>query len=225
MTSTSDLIRVLAAHAEPVRQFRPLRYAIFWIALAMAILALVLALHGVRSDLQERLGEPVFVLGLTGTFLTGTIAAVAAFELSIPDRSTIWAWAPIPAVILWQSAVAYRCLSGWVSLETSAMHVGAVSALVLIVPSLALPMLIMLRHAAFMCRTSIAWTSALAVAGLSAAVLSVLHDADASIILLLWNVAAPLMIVLVGHACGERMFMWGLESVQGAKPYSTASRR
>ena len=220
MTNTSDLIRVLAAHAAPVRPFQPLWRAVLWIALAVAILALVLVLHGVRTDLQERLGDPVFVLGLTGTLLTGAIAAVAAFELSLPDRPTIWAWAPVPAVVLWQSAIAYRCLSGWVSLEPSAMRAGAVAALVLIVPSLAFPMLVMLRHAAFHCRTSIAVTSALAVAGLSAAVLSLLHNVEASLILLLWNVAAPLTIVLVGRICGERMFMWGLQSIQGAKPDS-----
>lgn len=105
------------------------------------------------------------------------------------------------------------------------MRAGAVAALVLIVPSLAFPMFVMLRHAAFHCRTSIVVTSALAVAGLSAAVLSLLHDVEASLILLLWNVAAPLMIVLVGHACGERMFMWGLQSIQGAKPWSGGSHR
>ena len=53
---TSDLIDALVDWATPVRRLRPpLVRAGIWLALAAAMLALLCAAHGVRSDLAARL--------------------------------------------------------------------------------------------------------------------------------------------------------------------------
>src|SRR5439155_621408 len=94
MITTPDLIEALAANVAPVRRLRPpLARAAFWLSVAAAILVLLAVSHGARPDLPQRLQEPIFVAGMTASLLTGVLAAIAAFLVSLPDRS--------------------RCSSGW----------------------------------------------------------------------------------------------------------------
>ena len=54
--------------------------------------------QGIRPDLAQRLGELTFILGMSGALLTGVFAAVAAFMLSLPDRSRFCLLLPAPAI-------------------------------------------------------------------------------------------------------------------------------
>ena len=84
-------IHLCARQGASVRPLRPpLQRATLWILLAAAILLLFTALHGVRPDLAERLRQPAFALGTGGAMLSGILAAVAAFQLGLPDRSAKW---------------------------------------------------------------------------------------------------------------------------------------
>ena len=47
---------------------------------------------------------------LTGTLITGILSTIAAFHLSLPDRSPRWALLPLPALALWLAGSGWGCL-------------------------------------------------------------------------------------------------------------------
>ena len=211
MSSTPDLIELLARQAAPVRRLRPpaLRAAA-WVVIAAIVLLLFAALHGVRPDFAERLRQPAFALGIAGALLSGILAAVAAFQLSLPDRSARWLWLPAPAVALWAATIGYGCLASWVALAPGAVSVATtmrcVATLVLTSVPLALVLLVMLRHAAPVRPTPVAMCGSLAVSGVAATALSVFHEIDATVMVLLWNAGTAALIVLIGGTFGRRLF-------------------
>ena len=88
MITTPQLIDLLAASAKPVKRLRPpLLRTLFWLLLAALVFGLLAVGHGVRQDFAQRIAQPVFVVGLVASLATGALAAVAAFFLSLPDRS------------------------------------------------------------------------------------------------------------------------------------------
>jgi hypothetical protein len=211
--TTPDLIEALAANAAPVRRLRPpLQRAGLWVVFAAVVLVLFTVLAGPRPDLIARLRDPIFGLGLAGALMTGVLAAVAAFELSLPDRSRHWIWLPAPAVVLWASTIGYGCLTNWVSLAPDGIRLGTTlrcfATLVLTSVPLSLVLLVLLRHAALVRPTVVAGSASLAVAGITAAALSLFHDIDATVMVLLWNVAAAVLMVVIGGTFGRRMFAW-----------------
>lgn len=214
MITTPDLIESLAAGAAPVRRLRPpLFRAGLWLVFAAIILGLLAMGQGVRADIADRLRQPVFSLGLAASLLTGVLAAIAAFLISLPDRSRLWALLPIPALLVWLSTVSYGCLTDWVSLEPGGIRLGETvrcfATLLLTSAPLSIAMLVMLRHAAPLRPTIVAMIGGLAVAAITAAALSLFHDLDATAMVLLWNLGTAGLIVGAGSLLAPRMLSWG----------------
>ena len=68
------------------------------------ILGVIAIAHGLRPDLAVRLQEPVFSWsGWRAALLTGVLAAIAAFRVSLPEASRWWVMLPVPALVLWVS--------------------------------------------------------------------------------------------------------------------------
>ena len=213
MIATPDLIESLSAGATPVRRLRPpLMRAGLWLLLAGLILVLLAVLNGVRLDISERLSESIFAARLAGALISGVLAAVAAFYLSLPDRSRMWGLLPVPGVALWASTIGYGCLTNWVSLDPDGMRLGTAAqcfaTLLLTSLPLSLVMLGMLRHAAPLRPASVAMIGGLAIAGITAAALSIFHDIDATVMVLMWNLGTAAVITTLGGAFGRRMFAW-----------------
>lgn len=213
MITTSDLIESLVAGAKPVRRLRPpAARAALWLLFAAAIVSLLAISHGLRPDLGARLGQPLFVTGLAASLLTGVLAAVAAFIVSLPDRSRLWLLLPAPALALWVSTISYECLSYWVSVRPDGVNLGEAvdcfATLVLTSIPLWLALLMMLRYAALLRSATVAAAGSLAVAALAATALSLFHGVDASAMVLMWNLGAAALLVGVGSVFGERMFFW-----------------
>jgi hypothetical protein len=211
--ATPDLIDALAANLAPVRRLRPpVTRAACWLLLAGLLVALLAVSQGIRPDLAHRLREPTFILGMSGALLTGVLAAVAAFMLSLPDRSRFCLLLPAPALVLWMSTIGYQCLTNWVSLEPNGIRLGETArcfaTLVLTSLPLSLAMLVMLRYAAPLRRMAVALTGSLAVAAITATALSLFHDLDATVMILMWNVGTAALFVGSGGAFGGRMFSW-----------------
>jgi hypothetical protein len=210
--TTPDLIESLVARAEPIRRLRPpLVRAVAWLMFAALLLALMVAVRGVRPDLGLSLGQPGFAIDVAAALATGILAAVAAFTVSLPDRSRLWLWLPVPALFVWIGNIGYSCLTTWVNLRPG-MHLGdetgCMAALVLTGMPLAFTLLIMLRHAALFSPIPVAIAGGLAVAGITAAVLPLFHSHDASILILVWNLGVAALLMAAGGAFGRRMFAW-----------------
>ncbi|MEO8188075.1 MAG: DUF1109 domain-containing protein [Burkholderiaceae bacterium] len=213
MITTPDLIEALAANVTPVRRLRPpLVRAMLWLSFAAVILVLLAVSHGARPDLAQRLQQPIFVIGIAASLLTGILAAVAAFVVSLPDRSRRWFLLPVPALTVWISTIGYGCLTAWVSVDAGSLRMGEAArcfaTLVLVSVPLSLVMFVMLRHAAPLRPRAVALIGSLAVAAMTASALSLFHEFDATIMILTWNLGSAALLVGLGVLLGRKLRVW-----------------
>jgi hypothetical protein len=211
--TTPDLIAALSANPAPVRRLPPpLLRAGCWLALAGLVMLLLGVSHGLRPDFAGQLGHPAYVVGLAASLLTGIAASCAAFLLSLPDRSRLYVLLPLPSLLAWLATVSAGCLTDWVSIGPQGMHMGeAVSCfatLVLTSLPLSLALLVMLRYTARLGPVAVIWMGSLAIASLTASALSLFHDIDATVLILLWNIGAAALIVGLGRMFGRRALSW-----------------
>jgi hypothetical protein len=210
VTRTPDLIDALVECATPVRRLRPpLVRGALWLALAAFILALLAIGHGVRADLAERLHQPVFVVSIAAALATGALAAVAAFMVSLPDRSQWWLALPAPALAVWVGTIGYGCLTDWVVIGPDGVRFGETlrcfATLVLTSVPLAIALAVMLRYAALLRPGAVTLAGALAVAAITSSALSLFHDLDATMMILIWNLGTPALITGLGSLFGRRV--------------------
>jgi hypothetical protein len=210
VTETERLIDALVAGASPVRRLRPpLVRALSWLALAGAILVLLAIGHGVRSDLLEHLRQPVFVVSILAALATGVLAAIAAFMVSLPDRSQSWLLLPAPTLAVWIGTIGYGCLTDWVAIGADGVHLGETvrcfATLLLTSVPLAIALAVMLRHAALLRPVVATFMGALAVAAITSSALALLHDIDATTMILIWNLGTAAAIVALGGLLGSRL--------------------
>jgi hypothetical protein len=213
MIKTPDLIASLSTNLTPVRRLRPpLMRAFGWLLLAAIILTLLAVSQGIRPDLAERLREPAFVSCMAASALTGVLAAIAAFLVSLPDRSRLWLVLPLPSLILWFSNIGYQCLTNWISIGPEGMAMGEAArcfaTLVLTSLPLSLALLVMLRYAAPLRPTAVTIMGSLAVAAITATALSVFHTMDATVMILMWNIGTAIIFAGLAAAFGRTMFRW-----------------
>lgn len=213
MIATPDLINALADNLTSVRRLRPPAVrALCWLALVSIVLALLAISQGIRPDLWERLHQPTFVISMAGALLTGILAAIAAFVVSLPDRSGLWVLLPAPGLMAWLSTIGYQCLEDWVSIRPDGLTFGETArcfaTLVLTGLPLSLAMLVMLRYVAPLRPRTVALAGSLAIAGLTAAALMLFHVLDATLMILMWNLGTTTLLVGLGGSLGRRLFAW-----------------
>jgi hypothetical protein len=104
------LIDGLASRLTPVRRLRPpLFRAAAWIGVfALVALGYYLQRNG-RFGLVAT--SPYLLPAFIAAAATAVLAAVAAFEISLPDRSDSWIWLPLPALVLWIALSGLGCLA------------------------------------------------------------------------------------------------------------------
>lgn len=213
MTNTPELIDALVESAAPVRRLRPpLVRAALWLLFAGSVLALIGIAHGIRPDIYEQLRHLSFVLGMFGALATGVLAAVASFRISLPDGSRIWLLLPLPTVALWISTIGYGCFTDWITMDANGVHLGeAVSCfatLLLTSVPLSITMLVTLRYAALLRPLEVSIVGGLSVAAFTAFALSLFHDLDATIMILMWNLGSAALISALAGFFGRTMFTW-----------------
>jgi hypothetical protein len=213
VTRTPELIDALVECATPVRRLRPpLVRAALWLCFAGLVLALLAIGHGVRTDLAEHLHHPGFAVSIAASLATGVLAAMAAFALSLPDRSRWWLLLPVPALAAWVATIGYGCFADWVSIGSDGVHMGEAlrcfATLVLTSVPLAIALSVMLRYAALLRPGAVAMMGGLAVAAMTSTALALLHDLDATIMILVWNLGTAALITGLGSMFGPRMFTW-----------------
>jgi len=209
MMSTPDLIDQLAAGLTPVRRLRsPMVRAAQWLLLATVVSIMLVIALGVRPDFWQCVLDQSFVLCTGASVATGVCATVAAFMLSLPDRSRAWVLLPLPAVAVWLSTIGYQCLTNWVALEPDVLSWGEAarcfSTLVVTSLPLAITILVMLRHSTPLRPVLATLTAGLAVSAITATAMSLIHNIDASIMNLVWNLGAAAAIIVASGTIGRR---------------------
>ncbi len=210
MTATSELIDTLVAGAAPVRRLRPpLVRAALWLGGAGLLLGLVAIGHGVRTDVAERLREPAFVASLVAALATAVLAAVAAFAVSLPDRSRWWLVLPVPGLAVWLATIGYGCLAHWVAIGPDGTHIADALPCAAVVVFTSIPLAVvlaaMLRYAALLRAGAVALMGGLAVAAITSAALALLHAPDATAMILISNLGTAAAITGLAGVFGHRL--------------------
>src|SRR6185312_10862701 len=119
------LFERLVAEAEPVQRLPPpVLRAAMWLFMAGAAMALAVVLFADLALFRERASDPKLMLELIATLLTGILAVLAAFQLSLPDRSPAWALLPLPTFVLWLGSSGYSCWRHWIAYGPDGWIVG-----------------------------------------------------------------------------------------------------
>lgn len=216
MIDTPDLIATLASDMKPVRRLQPpLVRALGWLGFAALLLAVIAVNRGIRPDLADRLRETAFATRMAAALATGILAAIAAFVVSLPDRSKLWLLLPVPALVVWLSNVGYQCVTHWVVIGPEGVSPGEAvrcfSTLVLTGLPLSLLLCFMLRYAAVLQPAAAAITGSLGVGALTAVALSLFHTIDASAMILMWNVGTTAMFGALGAVFGRTAMEWAAD--------------
>ncbi len=205
------LIRELAANLEPVRRLPPpVLRAAGWLGAVAAIAVGLVVFADVHAMWERITAAPDMWLAVLGSAATAVLAAIAAFELSLPDASRGWAWLPLPGALLWLAASGFGCLRVWFLPETQVAELGEARDCLIFIISLSVPLsallFMMLRRACPLRPGLTAAIGGLAVAAAAATLLNFFHPYDAAATDLTVHVIAVVLVVIANRALGGRIF-------------------
>src|SRR5262245_48652955 len=199
-SSDERLISVLARDLAPAPRLRPPTVrALAWLTIVAAT-AIVLAAIADLSTLGHRLSAaPDMWLSVIGSTLTAMLAAVAAFQLGLPDARPAWALLPLPAALLWVVASGVGCLRAWLVPGTHVADLSEARDCLIFIVGLAIPLsvvlFVMLRRAYTLQPALTALIAGLASAAAAASLLNFFHPFDAAATDLVVHVFAVAIVV------------------------------
>jgi hypothetical protein len=199
---TDQFIEQLASGLKPVVVLRsPALRALFWLAFVGAV-STALILGYADSDALLRLTAPRIATECVATALTAITAIVAAFELSVPDRSSRWAWLPLPPFLVWLAAGGLGCLRNGLGLRGPDGFMGDSPHCFIFICAASVPLAAglfwMLRRARPIAPLPVAAIGTLGVAATAAFILQFFHPFDVTVIDLALHLAAVGLVVLLG---------------------------
>lgn len=200
MPDTSTLISRLVADANPVKRLRsPAMRAGLWLLAAGGLGGLAILLFANLPLFADRIREPALAVEWIATLITGAAAVLAAFQLSLPDRSPAWALLPLPSLAVWIASSGYSCYRHWITIGPTGWELGqSVDCLLFILavsPPLALALLLALRRARPLAPVGVAAMGAVGVAALAAGALQFFHPFDVTFIDLGIHLGAIALVV------------------------------
>jgi hypothetical protein len=211
MPTTADLIDRLATAARPVRRLAPPTVrALLWLAVAATFVGVAASIAGIRPGLAAEFDDPRFAIGRGAALATAITAALASFQLSVPDRSARWLWLPLPFAALWLGAMGVGCIADWLAEGPQGLTLGHsadcfVAILTTSVPLGAL-LLVMVRHAGPVRPVATALAAGLALAAVGEGGLTLYHDVDASLMDLLIHLAAIAVVIALALSGSRALY-------------------
>jgi hypothetical protein len=207
--SADDLIRDLVADLRPVRRLAsPSLRALGWLAVVGALAAALAGFSDLDAVARRLASVPDMWLAVTGSALTAVLAAVAAFETSLPDRKPAWALLPLPGLALWIGASGLGCLRTWLLPGMHAATMVEARGCLVFILGISVPLsvllVVMLRRAYPLRPGLTATMGGLASAAAAATLLNFFHPYDAAATDLVTHALAVLIVVLANRAFSER---------------------
>jgi hypothetical protein len=200
MAAPDQLIARLAGELRPVRRLDPpWRRALLWLAAVLAIGAGACAVSNLHALMARLVGTADLCVALAGAAVTAGLAAIAAFELSLPDRDGRWMLLPLPGLLVWAGASGMGCLRAWVAPGTEIASLGEARHCLFMIVAYSLPLslllIAMLRRARPLRPGRVATMGGLAVAAAAATLLTISHPYDAAATDLAVHLLAVLLVV------------------------------
>ena len=209
--SGHDRLRAdLVTDLEPVRRLgSPWLRAALWIGLVLAF-ALFLSSDANLAALRQRLmSVPDMWLAVLGSALTACLAALASFQMSLPDRSPAWCALPLPGLALWLGASGMGCARAWLLPWTVIPAWGDARSCLVFIFGLSIPLslaiIVMLRRGYALYPSLTATVAGLAVAAAAATLLNVFHPYDVAVDDLIVHGCAVLIVVGANQLFGNAL--------------------
>jgi len=205
------LVTGLVADLQPVKPLRsPWLRSLTWLAL-VSIMALGLATFADLSAFRARMmGAPDMWLAVVGSALTAALAAVAALEVSLPDRSRAWALLPLPGLVLWIGASGLGCARTWLIPGVHEAALAETGHCLTFILGFSIPLsaalFVMLRRGYSLSPALTGGLAGLAVAAAAATLLSLFHPYDAAVTDLAVHTAAVSLVILANRYFAGRIF-------------------
>jgi hypothetical protein len=204
------LIRDLAADLAPVRRLAsPALRALGWLAVVVALAVALATFANVAAMWHRLIGAPDMWLAVLGSAATAILAAIAAFELSLPDARRAWALLPLPAALLWIAASGVGCLRAWFVPGTHAADISEARDCLMFIVGLSVPLsvllILMLRRACSLQPGLTATIGGLAVAAAAATLLNFFHPFDAAATDLVVHAGAVALVVAANRVFSGRL--------------------
>jgi hypothetical protein len=207
---SEDLIHRLAADLRPVRPApHPALATAAWLAIVAAVIGLAVLVSGPRHDLADRLAGGFDLPQIAAALATGVLAAFAAFELALPERSRHWALLPLPAAAAWFATMGWGCLQDLARIGPEALRIGMSVPCLVFIAGLGVPltiaMLWLARHAAWLRAGPVAALGGLSAAALASVGLSFIHYLDAAAMVLAWHGMSVLVVTGLAALLGPKL--------------------
>ncbi len=204
------LIDTLAAGLRPVRRLAsPAVRALLWLGLVAAVAAGLAMAADLHALVRRLAATPDMWLAVLGSTLTAVCAALAAFELSVPDRKPVWALLAVPPLLLWIGASGLGCLRGWIVPGTHVAPMSEARDCLVFIIGLSVPLgavLFLLLRRAFALRPGLtAALGGLAVAAAAATLLNLFHPFDAAATDLAVHAVAVALVIGASRLAARRM--------------------
>ncbi|RDS85528.1 NrsF family protein [Dyella psychrodurans] len=203
------LIDALGEELTPVRRLPPpwLR-TLGWLAVVAVMAAVLFWRYGADTMLHRWHAAPDLGLAAFGAVTTAITAALAAFALSVPGRSTRWAWLPVPSAVLWIGASGLGCLRAHIP-GMAVLDMREANHCLIFIVSFSIPLsgllIWLLRRACPLRPVLTAVVVGLASAAASASLLEICHNVDAAASDLVMHALAVAIVVTANLVMGGRL--------------------
>jgi hypothetical protein len=207
----SRLIGDLGADLKPVRRLPPpwLR-ALVWLGIVLAVAIFLVATRTLLPALGIIGNDPFMLPGAYASLATATLAAIAAFELSLPDRSDAWILLPLPPLAVWIVLNGLGCLATLAipGTQTSPFQFMVCLGLIFAISlPLTAAMIVMLRRTRPLRPLRVGVLGGLAASGAAATLLVLIHPHDSAVLDLAAHAVAVALIIGLNVLLGGRLLV------------------